>query len=361
MTQNFYEILGVDKNATEEEVKKGYKKKALQTHPDKLPANATAEAKRQAEEQFRLVSNAYEVLRDQGNRQACTALSVILFLVNPNSLKLYDLHGVWPPPQAGRSSNRGPSASTPFPPDQWPFNGQQPFFGDQRSNAQYTDPFMFFDSIFRDVFPAMHHGHFSHNHQHDHHHDPTFSFHTGPHHRHRHISSLGRGNAPGMFGDAFMNDPFFNNANAASNPFGPGFPFGNMFPSVVGGMSSSASTTFTNSGNRRGRWMSESRSTVISNGQKTSTWERLDQEVEESTSLVPIQMEGRRITSTGLNSSPSSLQRRQNDSLTLGLIARPHIALRLLLKNGDPVNELAPLKVMLSKLDLGLVNNAKPR
>lgn len=241
-------------------MKKGYKKKALQTHPDKLPANATAEAKRQAEEQFRLVSNAYEVLRDQGNRQ------------------LYDLHGVWPPPQAGRSSNRGPSASTPFPPDQWPFNGQQPFFGDQRSNAQYTDPFMFFDSIFRDVFPAMHHGHFSHNHQHDHHHDPTFSFHTGPHHRHRHISSLGRGNAPGMFGDAFMNDPFFNNANAASNPFGPGFPFGNMFPSVVGGMSSSASTTFTNSGNRRGRWMSESRSTVISNGQKTSTWERLDQE-----------------------------------------------------------------------------------
>lgn len=43
-------------NARAFAVKKGYKKKALQTHPDKLPANATAEAKRQAEEQFRLVS-----------------------------------------------------------------------------------------------------------------------------------------------------------------------------------------------------------------------------------------------------------------------------------------------------------------
>lgn len=59
----YYEVLGVAKNATQEEIKKAYRKKALQYHPDKNPGDTAAEAK------FKEISEAYEVLSDEKKRQ----------------------------------------------------------------------------------------------------------------------------------------------------------------------------------------------------------------------------------------------------------------------------------------------------
>lgn len=69
MSKDYYSILGVNKNASEAEIKKAYRKMAMQYHPDKNPNNKEAEAK------FKDAAEAYEILS------------------NPDKKKHYDAYG----------------------------------------------------------------------------------------------------------------------------------------------------------------------------------------------------------------------------------------------------------------------------
>ncbi|MGD9976795.1 MAG: DnaJ domain-containing protein, partial [Bacteroidales bacterium] len=60
--RDFYEILGVGKNATKDEIKKAYRQMAIKYHPDKNPGD------KEAEEKFKEAAEAYEVLSDDNKR-----------------------------------------------------------------------------------------------------------------------------------------------------------------------------------------------------------------------------------------------------------------------------------------------------
>jgi curved DNA-binding protein len=60
--KGYYEILGVQKNAPEDEIKKAYRKLALKYHPDRNPGN------KESEEQFKEINEAYAVLSDKEKR-----------------------------------------------------------------------------------------------------------------------------------------------------------------------------------------------------------------------------------------------------------------------------------------------------
>lgn len=61
--RDYYEVLNINKNAGDEEIKRAYRKLAMQYHPDRNPGD------KQAEEKFKEASEAYEVLRDREKRQ----------------------------------------------------------------------------------------------------------------------------------------------------------------------------------------------------------------------------------------------------------------------------------------------------
>ena len=61
--RDYYEVLGVSKTATDDEIKKAYRKIAIKYHPDRNPGN------KEAEEKFKEAAEAYDVLHDQQKRQ----------------------------------------------------------------------------------------------------------------------------------------------------------------------------------------------------------------------------------------------------------------------------------------------------
>jgi molecular chaperone DnaJ len=62
--RDYYEVLNVQKNASKDDIKKAYRKLAIQYHPDKNPGN------KEAEEKFKEATEAYEILGDDQKRQA---------------------------------------------------------------------------------------------------------------------------------------------------------------------------------------------------------------------------------------------------------------------------------------------------
>ena len=78
---DYYKILGIQKNASDEDIKKAYRKLAVKWHPDKNPDNKDA-----AEEKFKEISEAYGVLSDKKQKEIYYTLhlgekfrSIILF------------------------------------------------------------------------------------------------------------------------------------------------------------------------------------------------------------------------------------------------------------------------------------------
>ena len=57
--ENFYEVLGVTENATQDEIKKAYRKKAVEHHPDKGGS----------EDEFKKISQAYDTIGDENKRR----------------------------------------------------------------------------------------------------------------------------------------------------------------------------------------------------------------------------------------------------------------------------------------------------
>ena len=64
--RDYYEVLGVAKNASDDDIKKAYRKLAMKHHPDRNQGDAA----KKAEEQFKEVKEAYEMLSDADKRAA---------------------------------------------------------------------------------------------------------------------------------------------------------------------------------------------------------------------------------------------------------------------------------------------------
>ncbi|KAF9221394.1 DnaJ-domain-containing protein [Gyrodon lividus] len=263
MATNLYETLGISRNATTEEIRKAYRRKALETHPDRLPQGASAAEKAASEEMFRKVNNAYEVLSDPHNRQG------------------YDQHGVWPPPTP---TPHGPFTNGPrHNPFSDPFFTRGPRmdafgfggfgFGARSDPRGFTDPFTLFNSIFGDL--------------------------------HR----------------AFQDDPFldgqFGRRGFGSDPFAGGF-FGGGFPPMSsspfnfhgGGMGNTTTARVQLSGNggRAMKWVSESWTSSTANGVTHTKSVRRDSEGNEHvTYKFPDGTE--RYTINGIEQSASQPQR----------------------------------------------------
>ena len=82
MAKDYYEILGVERNASPEDIKSSYKDLAFKYHPDRNPGDENAE------EKFKEINEAYQVLNDTDKRAVTTVSAicrVMEWVVSPDS------------------------------------------------------------------------------------------------------------------------------------------------------------------------------------------------------------------------------------------------------------------------------------
>lgn len=119
--RDYYQVLGVSKNATAEEIKRAYRKLALQYHPDRNKS-------KEAEKKFKEVTRAYEVLSDSQKRQAYDQFGSAAFEQGPFGTA------------QGRTGRYGPFTYTYYSSEQGP-NIEFDFGG-------FSDPFEIFEQFF---------------------------------------------------------------------------------------------------------------------------------------------------------------------------------------------------------------------
>lgn len=118
--RDYYEILGVDKNASQAEIKKAYRKLALKYHPDKSDAE-------DAEEKFKEINEAYQILSDEKKRKTYDQFGHAAFS---------GASGMGASPFTG-GARSGPFTYT------YRTTGENPFEG-----FDFADPFEIFDTFF---------------------------------------------------------------------------------------------------------------------------------------------------------------------------------------------------------------------
>lgn len=89
MGLDYYEILTVERGATEEDLKKAYRKLAMRWHPDKNPND-----KDEAEAMFKQISEAYEVCPFPQPHKTLILSTLYAFCFNPKSCSSYSTNGV---------------------------------------------------------------------------------------------------------------------------------------------------------------------------------------------------------------------------------------------------------------------------
>lgn len=225
-----YELLGVSRDANDDQIKKAYRKAALKWHPDKNPDN-----KDEAERKFKQVAEAYQVLSD------------------PNQRALYDRGGLQAV-RGGPSSGRG-----------------------ARSNMNHADAFNIFESFFggRDPFAEF---------------DEIFSR-AGPMGPGRPMGMRGRSHTAGpgmggMFGGRSMfDDPFFQSSFNSSFDF----PSGGGGSSTV-----FTSSSTSGSGRGGGGVVSSSTTTTtrVVNGKRVTVTEKKVQKADGTVEVTKTESEG---------------------------------------------------------------------
>ncbi|XP_038044834.1 dnaJ homolog subfamily B member 6-like isoform X2 [Patiria miniata] len=242
----YYNVLGVSRGASLEDIKKAYRKKALKWHPDKNPNN-----KEEAERRFKEIAQAYEVLSDKSKRD------------------IYDRYGVDGLKQGGTPFHRS-AANTDF-----GFN----HFGNYGGNFHFT--FRSPDDIFREFFGTS---------------DPFAAFFEDSR---MGQSQRGQGN---LFQESFGRSGFPGHG-AQSTFFSSSFDDG--FGSFGGFGSSSGFTSFSSSssfGNGPANVRSVSTSTKMINGKKIKTTK-----IQENGQETIINEENGMITSKTINGEPQPM------------------------------------------------------